>query len=41
MRTYTMQCEAGEYRASSWLALGWHIFVHRLSHLVRDGKWCD
>jgi hypothetical protein len=41
MRKYRMDCEAGSYEASSWIALGWAIFCHRLWHLSKGHGWID
>ena len=38
---YTMTCPEGEYRAHSWLGLGWAILTHRVWHLWHDHKWMD
>lgn len=38
---YSMKCWAGDYKASSWLGLGWMILKHRVWHLCYDGKFQD
>ena len=38
---YSMSCPEGEYRAHSWLGLGWAILTHRLWHLWHDHRWMD
>lgn len=39
--TYVMVCPEGQYRAKSWLSLGWSVFKHRCWHLWKHRRWMD
>jgi hypothetical protein len=32
---------AGSYHADNILALAWHVFAHRVSHLLHGDGWID
>jgi hypothetical protein len=32
---------AGFYESDSLMLLAWEVIVHRLGHLVSDGRWRD
>jgi len=39
---YTLTCKgAGAYHANNIIALAWHVFAHRVSHLFHGDGWVD
>jgi hypothetical protein len=32
---------AGSYHADNIIALAWHVFTHRVSHLLHGEGWID